>query len=433
MTDYDDELGRYNCEDCVRTQECSNVEAGIIEKMGLGGVNEFQQAMFWPVLQAMQRGVRIDNAVRAQMGMELLEEMTKREQWFTDVLGHPLNPRSTKQMQTLFYEDLKMPVQRKRGTGNATLDEDALTKLAVREPLIKPLVKTIMEYRSLGVFLSTFVGAPLDIDGRMRCSYNICGTGTYRLSSSKNAFDSGMNLQNTPKGTKAKEPEDLELPNIRKMFIPDNGYTFFDLDLDRADLQVVVWEANDAELKQMLREGVDIHAENAKVLHISRQLAKSWVHGTNYAGGPRTMAINCGLTVADAEKMQKRWFEAHPGIKRWHERTETELRNRRIVRNKYGYVRFYFERVEGLLSEALAWIPQSTVAVTVNKIWRNIYDNLPEVQVLLQVHDSLGGQYPKGFDPNRIRAESHIVIPYPDPLIIPVGIKVSDKSWGDCQ
>jgi len=50
------------------------------------------------------------------------------------------------------------------------------------------------------VFLSTFIMMPLDQDSRMRCSYNICGTETYRFSSSKNAFGSGGNLQNLPKG-----------------------------------------------------------------------------------------------------------------------------------------------------------------------------------------------------------------------------------------
>jgi hypothetical protein len=130
--------------------------------------------------------------------------------------------------------------------------------------------------------------------------------------------------------------------------------------------------------------------------------------------------------------MQKRWFAAHPGIKRWHERTETELHTRRRVINRFGYQRFYFERIDGILPEALAWIPQSTVAIYINKIWMNIYKNLPEVQVLMQVHDSLAGQFPIGMDIERIRALSRVVVPYNDPLVIPVGIKISNVSWGDC-
>ena len=428
----EESLWRYNAEDCVRTQECAAVERKMIADMGLERVDAAQQAMLWPVLQAMNRGVLIDKVARNAMTMELTEEMVKREQFFLDVLGHPLNPRSPKQMAGLFYDDLKLPVIIKRGTGKPTLDDDALDRLQLKEPLIKPLIKGIREYRSLGVFLGTFVQAPLDIDGRMRCSYNICGTETYRLSSSENAFGSGTNLQNIPKGTTAKDPDDMALPNIRKIFIPDSGFTFFDMDLDRADLQVVVWEADDQELKAMLREGVDVHAENARSLGCSRQMAKSWVHGTNYGGSPRTMAINCGLSVAQASTMQKRWFQIHPGIERWHRRVEAQLHTKRFVENRFGYRRFYFDRVEALLPEALAWIPQSTVAITINRIWLNLYTHLPEVQVLLQVHDSLAGQFPKHFDQSRILPYTRIQIPYEDPLVIPVGMKTSDLSWGDC-
>lgn len=436
----EDELWRYNCEDCVRTEECALVETETIKHLGLEGPEAFQQSMLMPVLQAMILGVRIDKDARNRMSMELMEEMTKREEYFKFLLGHPLNPRSPKQMQSLFYTDLNQPIIMKRAKkgipSRPTLDDEALEKLGAREPLLRPLLKSIAEYRSLGVFLGTFIKAPLDDDGRMRCSYNICGTETYRLSSSSNAFDSGTNLQNLPKGTEPKEPEDLSLPNIRKLFIPDPGYTFFDMDLDRADLQVVVWEADDKELKQMLREGVDIHEENAKVLGVVRQEAKVWVHGTNYGGTPRTMAANCGFTVHQAEKMQARWFEAHPGIKSWHQRTEAQLRSRRYVENKFGFRRFYFDRIEGLLSEGLAWIPQSTVAIYINKIWRRMYTEMPYVQILLQVHDSLAGQFKtSNIEDVLSRMQSTaraIIIPYDDPLIIPVSLKTSPISWGDC-
>jgi DNA polymerase I-like protein with 3'-5' exonuclease and polymerase domains len=204
------------------------------------------------------------------------------------------------------------------------------------------------------------------------------------------------------------------------------------MDLDRADLQVVVWEADDTELKAMLREGVDVHTENAKVLGCSRQMAKTWVHGTDYGGSPRTMAINCGILVKDAERMQARWFEAHPGIRSWQLHTEAQLHSKHYVENRYGYRRFFFERIEGLLPEALAWIPQSTVAITINKIWQNIYNLLPEVQVLLQVHDSLAGQFPATFNQQRLIDTARVEIPYADPLVIPVGLKTSPISWGDC-
>jgi DNA polymerase I len=429
-----DEHWAYNCEDTVRTLECAEVETHMLQTMGLKEPNAAQQAMFYPVLDAMIRGVRIDLAARARMAGTLLEELTKREQYFLSILGHPLNPASPKQMKALFYDDLRQKIIINRKTGQPTLDDDALETLGTREPILRPLLRRIAEYRSLGVFLATFVNAPLDSDGRMRCSYNICGTETYRLASRKNAFGTGTNLQNVPKGG---DEEGLELPNIRNLFIPDPGYTFFDMDLKRADLYVVVWEADDQELKHMLRSGIDVHTENAKVVGMPRQEAKKWVHGTNYGGSPRTMAINCGITVKQAEAMQKRWFEAHPGIHKWHQRTEANLRSKHYVENQFGYRRFYFDRVEALLPEALAWIPQSTVALTINKIWLKIFHEVKEAQVLLQVHDSIAGQYPTRDGDRILGAIKHtaggITIPYPDPLVIPVNIKTSTKSWGDCE
>lgn len=431
----EDQLWTYNCEDCIRTLECADATRSACASLGLSEVEAFQHELFHAVLAAMNRGVRIDTSQRAAFSLELAAEIDSRETWFESVLGYRLNPRSPLQMHNLFYTDLGQKPILNRKTGTPTLDDDALSLIAVREPLLGPIVRKIAEHRSLGVFRSTFVEAKLDWDGRMRCSFNICGTETFRFSSSKNAFNSGTNLQNLPKGTTAREPDDLELPNVRKLFIPDSGFTFFDMDLDRADLQVVVWEAGDAELAQMLREGIDLHSENAKVLGIDRQSAKMWVHGTNYGGGARTMAINCGITVREAERRRERWFAAHPGIRTWHERVERSLRESRCVTNRFGYRRFYFDRVEGLLPEALAWIPQSTVACVINRAFVNVHKRLREVQVLLQVHDSLAGQFPTHLGEwaiRRLREEATIVIPYEDPLVIPVGIKTSTKSWGDC-
>jgi DNA polymerase I-like protein with 3'-5' exonuclease and polymerase domains/uracil-DNA glycosylase len=430
----EEQLWAYNCKDAVITFECDIAIQATVDRLGLREPHDAQQRLFWPVLEAMVRGVRVDLVRRENFATELRREISAREAWFGEVLGHPLNPRSPRQMKLLFYGDLAQKEIFNRKTGTITLNDEALQKMAQREPMLRPLVRRITEHRSLGVFLSTFVGARLDKDQRLRCSYNIAGTETFRLSSSANAFDSGLNLQNIPKGGGAEE--ELQLPNVRKLFVPDNGFTFFDCDLDRADLQVVVWEADDDELKHMLLEGADIHEENARLLRIPRQLAKTWVHGTNYGGSPRTMAINCGISLAQAESMRTRWFSAHPGIARWHRRTEETLRSTHAVTNRFGYRRFYFDRIDSVLPEALAWQPQSTVAIVINKIWQILFDEQSRIQVLLQVHDSLAGQFPTIVYDESIEAirgaARRVIVPYPIPLCIPLGIKTSTTSWGDC-
>jgi DNA polymerase len=452
----EDQLWAYNCQDCTYTLEAGDALLAAAESLQLSGPHEFQQAMFWPTLRTMIRGCRIDKSNRGKFALELQEAIAERETWLAKVLDHPLNVRSSAQMKRLFYDDLKLPVRTNRKTGQPSLDDNALQELVRKEPLIEPIVKRITEIRSLGVFLSTFIQMPLDIDERMRTAYNIAGTETFRFSSRENAFGSGGNLQNLPKGDEA-----AGLPNVRSLFLPDHGQIFFDMDLDRADLQVVVWEADDAELKSALRKGVDIHLMNAATLNDmdipidelveshpqypewkaklkrERQFAKSFIHGTNYGGSARTMAINCSVSVAQAERAQHKWFGAHPGIKHWHERTEHLLRTKQEVTNAFGYRRHYFDRVDGLLPEALAWIPQSTVALYINAIWLRVALFLPELEVLLQVHDSLAGQFPAHLSDwvqRRLREEAaKVVIPYSDPLVIPVGIQVSGKSWGDVK
>lgn len=442
----EDALWAYNCEDCVRTYEVAAVLGKTITSLGLEEVHDFQQALFWPVLAAMIRGVRIDKQRRGDFALLLADEMAQREQWFSDVLGHPLNPKSPKQMQSLFYDDLRQPVILHRKSGTPTLDAEALNKMAVREPLLRPLTRRIEEYRSLGVFLSTFVRAPLDTDERMRCSFNITGAETYRFSSSENAFGSGTNLQNIPKGGEEEEGQ-LDLPNIRTLFIPDHGYTVFDTDLSSADLRVVVWEADEREMKDMLAAGLDPYTEIAKEFYKDssitkkdprRQKFKSVAHGTNYLGSARGLAQRLGLSVPEMERVQAWYFHRFPRIREWQEALKDQVRTKHFVANKFGYRRFYFDRIDdNVYREAAAWIPQSTVACYINRVWMRFAVSIPEVEVLLQVHDSLFGQFLSYLrEPllRRMQVEAgKVVVPYADPLIIPMGFKFSERSWGDCD
>lgn len=419
-------LWNYNCLDCCYTFEVSEALRDLTKKLGLLEQASFQQSLFFPVLEMMLRGVRIDHERKADLEKTINEKIAVHYSRITKLVGHELNIRSPKQLKEFFYEDLKIKPIFHRKTRKETVDEDALDKIAKHEPLLSEIVGEIKECRHLEVLKSTFVEAELDDDGRLRCSYNIAGTETFRFSSSQDAFGSGTNLQNIPR------VDDGDESKIRHLFLPDEGNIIMDWDLDRADLQIVVWESDEIELKQMLRENVDIHTENSKFLGCSRQLAKTWVHGTNYGGSPRTMAVNCGITIAQSEKMQKRWFSRYPGIYRWHKRVEASLRESRCVKNIFGFRRFYPDRTPEL-PKALAWIPQSTVAIVINKGLINIYHNLPSVKILLQVHDSLVLQCPdKSYIP-KIRECLSIPIPYSDILIIPVSCKMSTKNWGSVE
>lgn len=439
----EDQLWTYNCEDCVRTFEVDTGEQATIDKLQLRPVAEFQQSLFYPVLKTMNKGIRVNVAKRQAFALELMTEIANRQAWITEALGHELNIRSSPQMKDLFYGVLNQRPILNRKTGSVSCDDEALGKIAAREPLLRPLVKKIQELRSLGVFLSTFVQAPLDVDGRMRCSFNIAGTETYRFSSSTNAFGTGLNLQNIPKGGGS---DDLELPNVRSLFIPDPGYTFFDIDLSSADLRIVVWEADEPEMKAMLREGLDPYTEIAKEFYRDptitkkdprRQTFKSFAHGTNYLGTAKGLAERLGLPIKQAEQTQRWYFERFPRIKRWQDDLKDQVVKRRMVQNVFGHRCYFFDRIEGtIFNQAAAWIPQSTVACLINHAYVAIDRDLPEVDILLQVHDSLAGQFPSHLGDraiNQIVAAAEISLPYSDPLVIPVGVKTSPESWGACD
>jgi DNA polymerase I len=479
--DAGEQLWWYNCLDCVYTLEDADVLIQTADRMGLTEVHTFQQSMFWPVLRAMQIGHRIDTAARDDLIFDVQEEIGKREAYLQSVLGHPLNPDSPKQMHELFYSDFKLPVQMTRAkkgkAGHATLDDDALMKLAIKEPLIRPLVSAIGDIRTLRKFISNFLIRKLDTDGRWRCSINIGGSAsgksapkTYRLSTSESAFDTGANMQNIPseksksigkaaaRAALANVGDPYSLPNIRSIFIPDPGMVYIELDLQRADLFVVAYEANDTILKRVMHTGADIHLANAfslsgkevppieelveghpayvghrAGLKLIREFAKVWVHGTNYGGQPKTMSQNTGRSLADCVRNQQIWFRAHPGILEWHERVKAQIAARRFIANKLGYRWYIFDRIDSIVPEAIAWVPQSTVSVVINRIWMNLFRAAPWIQVLIQVHDSLCMQVPKIRLAEAlpiIRQAAQIVVPYPDPLIIPHSLWLSQHSWG---
>jgi DNA polymerase-1 len=300
----------------------------------------------------------------------------------------------------------------------------------------------------------------------MRCSFSIAGPTTYRFSSSENAFGSGMNLQNIPVAEKAKikDPNYIKLPNIRKLFIADPGYTFYDMDLDRADLQVVVWEADDKELKMALREGLDLHCFNAVTVYdikgipadelkeshpnykehrarigeAKRGKTKAGIHATNYGVGDRKLAQTLGITVHEASLFRAKWFGARPGVRKWHLRTEEAIAKKGYIENKFGARLYNFGRPN--LPEFLGWLPQSTVAGVINRALVNVdgayQRGETSNQLLIQVHDSLAGQFltsRKDEEIVKLRELAQVVIPYDDPLVIPVGINCSEKSWGDCK
>lgn len=242
----------------------------------------------------------------------------------------------------------------------------------------------------------------------------------------------------------------IVLPNIRKLFVPDPGMVICDCDLSGADAQVVAWEAGDEDLKSAFKAGLNVHNHNGTAMwgedyvpekklrhNTMRDELKRAVHGTNYGATPRTLAVTLGWTISFATTFQLRWFYLHSAIRDWHQRINFELSTSRTIRNKFGYRIVYFDRPENCFTQALAWGPQSTVGIVCAQGGVQLAKQVPWAEVLLQVHDALVFQIPfakvSPSGMSEIRKALEVAVPYDDPLTIPWGLAVSEKSWGDVE
>jgi len=433
-------LFRYNCRDVCATYEIAQAQARKLASAKLEA--QFRERMRYNgyVFDMQERGVIRGEMETAQLEAEVENACKAREVVVFEKAGHEINLASPKQVAEVLYKDLECRKPLKAGAGGTS--DEALIQVAKWHPKHAEMCTAILEWRSLASVRNNFLRAQLDPDGMLRCSFNTTGTETFRLTSSGNNFGRGCNLLNISSG-KRKEGSSFRLPNFRRAIVPPSGYTIFDCDLARADLQVVVWEADDADLKCKLRAGVDIHTENAKDIFGTvsptpeqRERGKTFVHLTNYGGGARTCAVAVGCTVKEAEVAQRRWLAAHPGILEWHKRTREALERNRTVANKFGYRMVFFDRVDdAMFRAALAWVPQSTIAIVASHIHMRMED-LCGAQIQVQMYDSVMGIYPT-VDENVILPKlfeaTQVPIPYPDPLIISMGLKTSTKSWGACE
>lgn len=489
--DAEDVWWNYNCKDAVKTYEVDEELDKLIAAFGLEEQYATQMRVFNDMLLPMMiRGINTDPNSRQIVADELEGELAKLDARLIHIVPETLLPRkraangkpkesawytSPAKQKKLFFEMCGVQPVKKPGGGSETTGKDALPIIAQREPILAPVIDMLELRRSIGVYHSTFAKMETDHDNRMRCSYNPTGTDTFRLSSSKNIEGRGGNLQNIPGG---KEDDVYDFPSMRRAFVCDSGYELAEFDLGGADAQVVAWEAKDEDLKAAFRAGLKLHIKNCRDLYPEKTKdmtddelkaldhagglyhnAKRRVHGTNYGGQPKAFVAKLRTSLAEEEEFHERWFFLHPGIKEWHNRTNRQLNGfqcwrcdtltagarvcskcgaitGRTVGNKFGYRIVYFDRPHELFTKALAWKPQSTVAINANKGALAIIDHCPWVELLLQVHDSLVCQWPIKYSDRipEIKTALHTVtVPYDDPLTIPWGLKLSRKSWGDAE
>ena len=252
----------YNCKDTTRTFEiCQNLLARIEE---FGGRNDkllsaiqFQMQELHPTVRLVgNRGFDVDTSLRGEIHQQLYEAIGKLEAQWKVIADAEISSSSPLQLAHFLYKDLGLEVPKvtKASANGLPTSEEAMVALMEQYPLLTPVLQVLLDVRSLRVFQKTFIEAKTSVDGKMRTVYNIDGTDTFRFSSRKLPDETGLNLQNLPKG--GKTASGVLLPNVRKLLIPPPGYGVFDTDFDSADLRVVVAESGCREMQSWLDQGL---------------------------------------------------------------------------------------------------------------------------------------------------------------------------------
>lgn len=200
------QLWTYNCMDCVYTFEIMEVQEKALRDLNLEKQADFQmRRQFRPLMKMMLRGVKVDREVKRPLLAEVTrfcQDLTQEVHYIAcrDLTG-PKGGFSPKKLMKLFYEDMGFqPIfNRKGGKSIMTADDEALKKLIKKDMVIAPLAQRINMIRSYKT-AHDVCNKRVDNDGRWRTSYNLAGTNSYRLSSSENPFNSGLNLQNLTVG-----------------------------------------------------------------------------------------------------------------------------------------------------------------------------------------------------------------------------------------
>jgi len=193
---------RYNIKDICYTLEISNVLLQYLEKRPTRqqAFYEFQIRDVVPAtLQLMNKGVHIDEGMKEQLNTELSTLLETIDKTIKNFVGFPLNLNSPTQIKKLFVEILEIEPIFDKKSKNATFGSVAMLQYAETYPQYHPFIHLILEYRAVAIYVRTFLSAKTDEDGRMRTSYNVTGTKSYRFSSRKNFRGLGMNFNNIPK------------------------------------------------------------------------------------------------------------------------------------------------------------------------------------------------------------------------------------------
>lgn len=406
-----------------------------LKKTGLIKIMQEIEMPLLPILFEMETaGVKLDSGFLKKLSAKMHHELGTLTKNIYKLAGREFNVNSPSQLAEVLFVDLKLSSKniKKTKTGLST-GIDELEKLEE----LHPIVKLMMQYRELAKLISTYVDALPQLvakDGRLHTTFNQTIAATGRLSSTN------PNLQNIPVRTEAGR-------EIRKAFVAEPHHLLLSADYSQIELRIAAVIAHDETFIKAFKEGADIHTRTAaevwgvkesEVTKEERYAAKAINFGILYGMGARSLAKSTNLSQNEAREFLDKYFEIHPAIQEYIERTKRQAHKDGFVETLFGRRRYLPEihsGVQMLIAQAermaINMPMQGTQADIIKMAMIKIAEAKLEARLLLQVHDELVFEVSETQAKKigeEIRRIMNSVVKLDVPLVVDVAI---GKNWGE--
>ena len=347
------------------------------------------------VLARMEtRGVLVDQMALVAFGNMLELGIEKDQADIFRYAGQEFNINSPKQLGEVLFERLGLPPVKKTKSGYST-NAEVLEKLKSRHPIIE----AILDYRTLTKLKSTYAdGLVKEIadDGRIHTTFQNMVTATGRLSSTE------PNLQNIPVRTELGS-------EIRKMFVPKDGWVFVDADYSQIELRVLAHIAEDAHMQAAFTSGMDIHtATAAQVFHVApedvtplmRRHAKAVNFGIVYGISEFSLAEDIGVTRKEAKAYIENYLQNYAGVREYMKNIVAQAKQDGFVTTMFGRrrnlpelkssnfnIRSFGERVA--LNTPIQGTAADIIKLAMIHVDKALREQKLQARLVLQVHDEL--------------------------------------------
>lgn len=401
-----------------------------IEREGLGSLMRDVELPLSRILAKMEMtGVLVDAKVLDALAKRVSIELRDLEAKAREIAGRDFSVRSRDQLETILFDELKLPVLKKTPKGGRSTDAEVLEELAEKHPL----PKVICEYREIDKLKGTYIDAlPRCIHpetGRIHTRYDQTVAATGRLSSSD------PNLQNIPIRTELGR-------EIRAAFIPAPNHVLISADYSQIELRVLAHLSKDPELIEAFTSQEDVHTHTASlvfnvprsdVTSEMRRRAKTINFGVIYGMGDSALARSLDITRAEAASFIEAYFQRYHGVARFMEQTVEAARKGEAVRTILGRRRFLpnlHSANRGLRFEAERVAKNTPIQGTAADILKlamvrlGSMEVVPGAKMILTVHDELVFEVPEQHvaeAEKRIASEMESAMKLDVPLVVDVG------------